>query len=61
MLEKRLTNVLSDYTSLSRKKNRLCVFGKEIKSKDDQMKRAEDRNYEKEDGDCEGKDKRHKR
>lgn len=52
MLEERLTNVLSDCTSLPREGNRSCVFGKEIESKYDRIERAEDGDREGEDGSC---------
>lgn len=40
MLREKLTNTLSDYMSLPREEDRLCVSGKEIKSEDDGMERA---------------------
>lgn len=57
MLGERLTNTLSNYTSLPRKRNRLCIFGKEIKSEYDGIDQAEDRNGKKEDRNHKGEDK----
>lgn len=59
MLGERLTNVLSNYTSLPRERNGLYVSGKKIKSKYDRMGRAEDRDRERENGDREGEDGGH--
>ena len=53
MLEERLTNALSDCTSLPREGNGSFVSVKEIKSKYDGMERAEDGDREREDGDRE--------
>lgn len=60
MLEERLTNTLSDYTSLPKERNRLCISGKEIKSEYDGMDQAEDRNGKREDRDHKGEDRSHK-
>ena len=80
MLEKKLTNVLFNFTSLLRKRNRLlskdrnrllprkenglCVSDKKIESEYDEIKRAKDVDYEREDknrerenGDCEEEDR----
>lgn len=44
MLGKRLTNALSNYTSLPRERNELYVSNKEIESKYDGIERAKDGN-----------------
>ena len=56
-LEKRLKNALSDCMSLLRKENRSCISGEEIDNEYDRMKSVEDKDREREDGDCEGEDR----
>lgn len=60
MLGKKLTNALFDYTFLSRKGNRLCVFSKKIKNKYDKIEQAENGDRKRENRDHEGENKSRK-
>lgn len=53
MLDERLTNVSSNYTSLLKEENGLCVSSNKIESKYNKMEWVEGRDRQRKDKDCE--------